>query len=154
MNDTMNSTTNADNNTTINTNPNSSFKVPAVLSVSVTASAAAGIDESVSSTKCELSQTSVTSMNEDMDENNASLVVNNYREETDSGSAVGKIENVKVDGGHHKVEEEKEVAKVEPKRIDVSETNAVLIGEQPPVESLNVKQVIIISPLLKKSLIH
>lgn len=91
------------------------FKVPA----------AVGVNESVSSTKCEVSQTSV-GLGESVLE--SSLVVG--REETDSATTVPTV------GVNDPV------AAVEPREIRLTETNAAVIGQQPPVESLNVKPVV------------
>lgn len=97
-------------------------------------------NESVMSTRCEVSQTSVGLASESVLE--SSLLVTaggGGREEADSATVVSSSSSAASLAPMAPVSAA--ITAPETKEIKLSEANAAVIGQQPPVESLNVKQV-------------
>lgn len=121
-----------------------SFKVP-----TTTVTAASLMNDSVLSTKCEVSQTSVGLASESVLESSmvsaSGCGVGMGREETDSGTSLPVAASISTSNPSLSITTVTPAAaavdSATPKEVRLSEANAAVIGQQPPVESLNVKQV-------------
>lgn len=123
-------------------NDDKSFKVPNTVGL---------LNDSVSSTKCEVSQTSVGLGSESVLESSILSGVGGLggREETDSAAGSNcvlplPVANNFVTSSSSSSSSATDVSVVvnpPAKELKLTEANAALIGQQPPIESLNVKQV-------------
>lgn len=121
-------------------NGDDEFKVPPIKTTGLL------LNESALSTKCEVSQTSVGLGSESMLESSI-VSAGNGREETDSGTSQLTqppltTNPITQSSSATSISSSSSVGSATTtKEVRLSEANAAVIGQQPPVESLNVKQV-------------